>query len=34
VVSVRYASPSMIPLPGLLPSQLTMTRTVRMRVRS
>ncbi len=34
LVSVRYQSVSLIPIPGLLTKQLTVTRTVKMRVRS
>jgi Flp pilus assembly protein TadG len=33
-VSVRYQSPSMIPIPGLLTKQFTITRVVKMRIRS
>lgn len=33
-VTVAYTSPQLIPIPGLLPGQLTISRTVKMRVRS
>jgi Flp pilus assembly protein TadG len=32
-VSVRYRTPQLIPIPGLLPGRITISRTVRMRVR-
>jgi len=32
-VSVRYQTVALIPIPGLLPKQVTITRTVKMRVR-
>jgi Flp pilus assembly protein TadG len=32
-VTVSYRTPPLIPVPGLLPGRLTVTRTVRMRVR-
>ena len=34
VVTVAYTSPQLIPIPGLLPGQLVITRIVKMRVRS
>ncbi len=33
-VTVAYTTPQMIPLPGLIPGQLTISRTVKMRLRS
>src|ERR1051326_7429401 len=33
-LSVSYLPPRLIPIPGLLPGQLTITRTVQMKVRS
>jgi Flp pilus assembly protein TadG len=33
-VSVTYVTPQLIPIPGLLPGQLTITRTVVMKTRS
>lgn len=33
-VTVVYLTPQLIPIPGLLPGQLTINRTVKMRVRS
>jgi Flp pilus assembly protein TadG len=33
-VTVSYTTPQMIPMPGLLPGQLTISRTVKMKVRS
>jgi hypothetical protein len=32
-VSVVYLTPQLIPIPGLLPGQLTINRTVKMRIR-
>jgi Flp pilus assembly protein TadG len=33
-VTVTYTTPQLIPIPGLLPGRLTISRTVQMRVRS
>jgi Flp pilus assembly protein TadG len=33
-VTVTYTSPQLIPIPGLLPGQLTIARTVQMKLRS
>ena len=33
-VTVTYKTPQLIPIPGVLPSQLTISRTVKMRMRS
>jgi len=33
-VTAVYTTPQLIPIPGLLPGQLTITKTVKMRVRS
>jgi hypothetical protein len=33
-VTVVYLTPGLVPIPGLLPNTLTITRTVKMRVRS
>jgi Flp pilus assembly protein TadG len=33
-VTVTYTSPQMIPIPGVLPGQLTITRTVQMKMQS
>jgi Flp pilus assembly protein TadG len=33
-VTVTYTTPQLIPIPGLLPGQLTISRTVKMRLRS
>lgn len=33
-VTVNYTTPQMIPIPGLLPGQITVSRTVKMRVRN
>jgi Flp pilus assembly protein TadG len=33
-VSVEYVTPQLIPIPGVFPGQLTITRTVTMRLRS
>lgn len=33
-VTVTYLTPQLIPIPGLLPGQLTITRTVKMRIRT
>jgi len=32
-VTVKYLTPQLVPIPGLLPGTLTITRTVKMRVR-
>ena len=34
LVSVAYVTPQLIPIPGLLPGQITITKTVTMRLRS
>jgi len=33
-VTVNYTTPQMIPIPGLIPGQLTVSRTVQMKVRN
>lgn len=33
-VTVVYLTPQLIPIPGLLPGQLTITRTIKMRIRT